>query len=86
AATYLTLTGNVAVQVITIAGLRGQIDAVNEIVAADQQNLDLVQAQVRAGTGTDVDLETARSQLANDRTLLPPLRQQLSAARHRLAV
>ncbi len=40
----------------------------------------------KAGTATEVDVTTAQSQLANDRTLLPPLRQRLSVARHALTV
>jgi outer membrane protein TolC len=39
-----------------------------------------------AGTGTRVEELSAESQLANDRTLLPPLRQRLSQARHGLAL
>jgi NodT family efflux transporter outer membrane factor (OMF) lipoprotein len=41
---------------------------------------------VTAGAGTDLDIQTANAQLASDRTLLPPLRQQLSVAQHALAV
>ncbi len=85
-AAYLTLTGNAVVQAITIASLRAQIATVDGIIADDEQNLRLVQSEVNAGVATQLDIETARSQLATDRTLLPPLRQQINAARHALAV
>ena len=39
-----------------------------------------------AGSATEVDVLHADSQLANDRTMLPPLRQQLAVARHALSV
>jgi NodT family efflux transporter outer membrane factor (OMF) lipoprotein len=45
-----------------------------------------VNTEVRAGVATQLDIETAQSQLATDRTLLPPLRQQEDVARHALAV
>src|SRR5579885_1248485 len=86
AAAYLALTGNIATQAITIASIRAQIDATNRIVADDERNLKLVRTAQTAGTATMVDVTSAESQLANDRALLPPLRQQLSVARHALSV
>ena len=86
AAAYLALSGNITTQAITIAGLRGQIKTVEAIIADDQKNLDLVKTAQVGGTATMVDVTTAQTQLANDRTLLPPLRQQLSVARDALAV
>jgi NodT family efflux transporter outer membrane factor (OMF) lipoprotein len=86
AAAYLSLTGNVATQAITIAGLRAQIATVEQILDEDRQNLQLVNTAFAAGTASQVDVTTAEAQLANDRTLRPPLRQQLSVAMHALAV
>jgi NodT family efflux transporter outer membrane factor (OMF) lipoprotein len=85
-AAYLTLTGGAATQAVQIASLRAQIQANEEIVANDEKNLQLVRTAEAAGTGTRVEALSAESQLANDRTLLPPLRQQLSQARHALAL
>ena len=86
AAAYLALSGNITNQAITIAGLRAQIKTVEDILVNDQRNLDLVKTAQVGGTSTMVDVTTAQTQLANDRTLLPPLRQQLSVARDALAV
>lgn len=86
AAAYLALTGNIARQAITIASIRAQIKATERIIADDARNVRLVKTQQGAGTATMVDVTTAESQLANDRALLPPLRQQLSVAKHALAV
>ena len=85
-AAYLALTGSAVTEAINIASVNAQIKAVNDMLADDQTNLKLVQDLVRAGAGSDLDVQTANSQLATDRTLLPPLRQQRSVAQHALAV
>ena len=85
-AAYLTLTGNAATQALTIASARAQIKAVETIINDDKENLRLVQSELQAGEATQIDVEQANSQLAADRTLLPPLRQQVSVARHALSV
>lgn len=85
-AAYLTLTGGAVTQALNIASARAQIKAVETIIADDEQNLGLVQTELRAGEATQLDVQTAASQLAADRTLLPPLRQQVSVARHALSI
>jgi NodT family efflux transporter outer membrane factor (OMF) lipoprotein len=52
----------------------------------DAQTLDMVERQFALHYKTRVDVESARSQLAGDRTLLPPLSQQLALARDALAI
>ncbi len=86
AAAYLTLTGNAVSQAINIASARMQLSAVEDIIAQDERDLDLVRQKYEAGKAAQSDILTAESQLANDRALLPPLRQQLSVARHALSV
>jgi NodT family efflux transporter outer membrane factor (OMF) lipoprotein len=86
AATYLTLTASTATQALTIASTEAQIKAVNDIIAADEHNLELVRIAFTAGSVARTDVLSAESQLAGDRTLLPPLLQQLSVARHALSV
>jgi NodT family efflux transporter outer membrane factor (OMF) lipoprotein len=86
AAAYLTLTSNAVTEAITIAAIQAQIDAANDIIANDEQNLSLVQRELQAGEATEIDVESAQSQLENDRTILPPLRQQLSVARNGLSL
>lgn len=86
AAAYLTLTGNAVSQAINIASTRLQLSAAEDIIAQDERDLDLVRQKYEAGKVAQSDLLTAESLLANDRALLPPLRQQLSVARHALSV
>jgi NodT family efflux transporter outer membrane factor (OMF) lipoprotein len=86
AAAYLTLTGGVVTQALTIASARLQIATTLELLADDQKNLDLTTRMFDVGAAARTDVLTAESQLATDEASLPTLRQQLSVARHALAV
>jgi NodT family efflux transporter outer membrane factor (OMF) lipoprotein len=85
-AAHLSLTGNVVLKALAIASARARIRAAEGILEEDSRNVDLVKKALEEGSVARVDLLTAQSQLAQDQTLLPPLRQELSAARHALAV
>ncbi|MDB5973033.1 MAG: transporter [Hydrocarboniphaga sp.] len=85
-AAQLSLTGNVAQQALMIASMRAQIATLEGLLEEDQKNLTLVQSAFDAGSVSRVDVLSAQSQLATDQTLLPPLRQQLSLARHAMSV
>jgi NodT family efflux transporter outer membrane factor (OMF) lipoprotein len=85
-AAYLTLTGNVVTQAVQIGSIQAQIKAVEEIIAHDERTIASVDKLFRAHEATRIDVQSAASQLATDRTQLPPLRQQLSQTRHALAV
>ena len=85
-AAYLTLTGGVVTQALTIASARLQIATTLELLADDQKNLDLTIRMFDVGAAARTDVLTAESQLATDEASLPTLRQQLSVARHALAV
>ncbi len=85
-ATYQSLTAHVAAEALALASARAQIDALNGIIADDERNVGLVQSAITGGSGTQVQLVSAQSQLAEDRALLPDLRQQEAVARHALAI
>jgi len=85
-AAYLMVSGNAVMQCLRIALLQGEIATVEAILEEDRQNRKLVQVAFEAGSVSRTDVVSAESQLASDATLLPPLRQQLSEARHALAV
>jgi NodT family efflux transporter outer membrane factor (OMF) lipoprotein len=86
AAAYLTITGNVVTEALTVASLRLQVTAVKGIIADDEKNLALVERKFSAGMAPRRDVLTAETQLAGDRTLLPSLGQQQAAAEDALAV
>jgi NodT family efflux transporter outer membrane factor (OMF) lipoprotein len=85
-AAALSVSGNVALQAVAAATARAQLDNLEALLADDRSNLKLVQDSFTDGAATRVDLLNAQSQLANDQTLLPPLRSDLSVATHALAL
>jgi NodT family efflux transporter outer membrane factor (OMF) lipoprotein len=85
-AAYLTVTGQVVMQTLAIASARAQIATVETILAQDRDNLRLVQTAFDNGSVSREDIVSAQSQIANDMTLLPSLRQDLVKARHALSV
>lgn len=85
-AAHLTIAGQVASQVITIAAINSRIATVQALIADDRKTVDLIDRRRRAGEGTLVQVLTAQSQLADDQTALPPLYQRLSEATHMLAL
>jgi NodT family efflux transporter outer membrane factor (OMF) lipoprotein len=85
-AAALSISGNVAMQALACATARAQIENLEALLEDDRRNLALVQDSFDEGAATRVDLLNAQSQLANDQTLLPPLRRDLSVASHALAL
>lgn len=85
-AAYLTLTGNVAVQAAEIAALRAEIATVEAILADDRRQLDLARKAEEAGAEAAAPRVNLQAQMAADAARLPPLRQDLAAARHALAL
>jgi len=83
--TYLTLTGNVALQALAIAATHEQIKTVGALIADDSENLRLVTTH-SSWIGHRSGSAQCASQLANDQTLLPPLEHQLRVAQHALSV
>jgi NodT family efflux transporter outer membrane factor (OMF) lipoprotein len=85
-AANLTLTGNVVTTAINVASLRAQIATANDIVASEQDQLDVVQRQFNAGGASRADVLLQSSQLAQTQATLPALEKALAQAQHRLAV
>jgi NodT family efflux transporter outer membrane factor (OMF) lipoprotein len=85
-AAYLTLTGQVVAQALTIADANIQIQSLLDIDANDQADLDMIRKAHAAGGASDADIAQAESALAQDRSAIPAQRQRLAAARHRMAI
>ncbi len=85
-AARLAVSGNAVLLSLQAASLRDQIATTELLLGRDRENLRLVEEARSAGSGSQLDVLTARSQLASDTTQLPPLRQQLDVAQHALAV
>jgi NodT family efflux transporter outer membrane factor (OMF) lipoprotein len=69
-----------------IATLRGEIAAAREIVADDRRIIDMVRKAEAAGGEAHSALSSGVAQLAEDEAVIPPLRRDLDAARHQMAL
>jgi NodT family efflux transporter outer membrane factor (OMF) lipoprotein len=85
-AAQLAVSGNAVLEALQIASLRAQIQVVEHVLESDEKTLSLVQHARAAGVVSDIDVLSATSQRDSDRTLLPPLHQQLNVAQDALAV
>ncbi len=85
-ATYLSLISNVLTTAIATASLSAQIDAINDIIAAQSMQLDLLNQQFELGAVARGDVLAQQSQLAITQAQLPNLARQLAFARNGLAV
>ena len=81
-ATYLTLTSNVVTAAIQEASLRGQIEATQEIIKAETDQLQVVRNQFEVGAATRADVLTQESEVATTEATLPPLQKQLEQQHH----
>jgi len=84
-AAYISLTANLVVAAVTEASLRGQIDATNEIIAANEKMLDVLRRQLNAGYANRNDVALQEAALAQSRATLPPLRKALEQQHDLLA-
>jgi NodT family efflux transporter outer membrane factor (OMF) lipoprotein len=85
-ATYLALSANVVTTAIQEASLRAQIEATEQIIAADGKQLDTVRRQLALGGVSRLDVLSQQTQLAYEVASLQPLRKQLQQNRDLLAV
>jgi NodT family efflux transporter outer membrane factor (OMF) lipoprotein len=84
-ASYLTLTANVVTATIAEASLRAQIAAIEDIVRAQQMQLDITQLRVHAGGASRADVLLQQATLQATLATLPPLRTQLAQQRNLLS-
>lgn len=84
-AAYLSLTGNIVTAAVQAASLQGQIDATNQVIAAERQSLRIVQAQVNLGGASGAALLQQQAQLAQSEAALPPLQNALAQEQNQLA-
>lgn len=85
-ATYLTVAGNVVVAAIQQAGLAAEIEATERTVELGRDSLGILKRQLELGAIDRLDVAAQEAALAQLEGSLPPLRRQLEATRHLLAV
>jgi NodT family efflux transporter outer membrane factor (OMF) lipoprotein len=82
----LSLTANVVTTAIREAQLRSQLKATQEILAAEEKQVALIEKQFELGGVGRLTVTTQRTQVEQTRSLLPPLERELAQTRHQLAV
>ncbi len=84
-ATYLTLISNIVNTVVARSAYRAQIDATNELIELQRQQVKLAEVQVNAGTAPYSNVLSLESQLASTEATVPQLEQRLSQSDDLLA-
>lgn len=85
-AAYLALTGNIVSTALQSASLREQIAAREELVAGQNDRINLLRVRVEEGADARADLVATLADVAALRATIPPLRAQLAASDNRLAL
>lgn len=85
-AAFLALTANVVNTAIARAAYAAQMQASEQLIALQQQQLQVTQAQVRNGTLADSAQVSLRSLIATNQAQLAGLRQRYIQAGHLLAL
>jgi len=83
--TYLALSGNLVNTVVATVAYRAQIEATEQIITEEKEQIRVTEAQVEAGTVPYVNVLSIKSQLAATEATIPQLQQKLSQAEHLLA-
>ena len=85
-AVQVAIAGQLASSYFELRGLQEQYQVALQSVALQQQSLDIVEARVEAGRGTEFDQVRARAQLERTRAEVPTLQAGIRGAMHRISV
>jgi NodT family efflux transporter outer membrane factor (OMF) lipoprotein len=85
-ATYVTLASNVVAAAVQEASLRAQLEATEQIIAADEESLQILRDQFRLGFAMRIDVAAQEAALAQVETALPPLQRQYEQTRDLIRV
>ncbi|MFR0713566.1 efflux transporter outer membrane subunit [Enterobacterales bacterium BD_CKDN230030183-1A_HGKHYDSX7] len=85
-AAFLALTANVVSTAIARAAYAAQMQASEQLIALQQQQLEVTQVQVRSGTLADSAQSSLRSLIATNQAQLADLRQRYTQSGHLLAL
>jgi NodT family efflux transporter outer membrane factor (OMF) lipoprotein len=81
---YLILAGNVTDTAITLAACRAQVQATNDLIALEKDQVSVTKAQAQAGTVPFANVLSMQSELASTQATLPPLQEKIDQADHLL--
>lgn len=86
AAVQVAVAGELARGYFELRGLQQQLQVARDNAVNQRGTLNLVQARLDAGRGTDLDVARARGQLEGTLSLIPALEGEIAVIMHRLSV
>lgn len=86
AAVRVAVVGEVAQAYFQLRGLQQQLRVARGNAAAQRDTLEVIEARLDAGRGTDFDMARARNQLESTRARIPELEGEIAVTKHRIAV
>ena len=86
AAAQVSVVAELAQTYFQLRGLQQQLDVARNNADNQRGSLELVQARLDAGSGTELDVAQAESQLESTLALIPALESEIAVATHRIAV
>ena len=86
AAAQVSVTAEVARNYFVLRGQQLRLQIAQQSLQNQQANLDLVQARLNAGRGTELDTTRAQAQVESTRAQIPVLEASIELVRYRLAV
>lgn len=84
-ATYVTLLANVVDAVVARAGYRAEVEATEQLIGLEREQVRLAQVQVQAGTQPYSTVLSLQSQLASYEASIPQLQQKVAQSEDLLA-
>ena len=84
--TLITLQGEVARNYVEYRGLQLRLDIARKEIEIRKESAEIIEARVRAGFVSELDLARARGELASAESRVPSLENSLFAALHRIGV
>ena len=85
-ATYMALSANIANALVASAAYQAEIDATQEIIDLERQQVEVAEVQAGAGIVPYSNVLTLKSQASTSEASIPPLRQKLSQTADLLAI
>ena len=84
--TLVSLIAEVARNFFELRGAQHELEVARKNAQNQQETLDILQAKLKAGRGTELDTARARSQVNSTLAILPPLEAAIKGATYRLSV
>ncbi len=84
--TLVSLVGELALSYVDVRAAQERLRIAEANLVSQQQTFDLTNWRAQAGLSTELDVEQARTILAQTRAAIPVVRSSLASAQHRIAV